>query len=99
MPAAALLWYCGKPRRRGRSSTTILRSAAAVLHPPRGYFFPAAQGLRGPRGSLIRMAPRAAVRNLQSLAFSRGNKPERVRPHVDVGNGLLDLRQDRKSVV
>ena len=38
------------------------------------------------------MAPLASVGNLQPLALRGSNEPERMRPDVDVRDGLLDRR-------
>src|SRR5450755_947922 len=94
MPRAVSPWCCVRPRPAGRSSTIIRVSGLpdGLLNAPWRHGFPAAQLLRGPGGSLVGVATLATARDLQALAFRRGDETKRVGAHIDVGNGLLDRR-------
>ena len=61
-----------------------------VRHTPRRFVLPLLQRTRSPSGVFIRVARIAGIRHLQPIGFRGRDEPERVAPHIHVGDGLLD---------
>ena len=72
-------------RNTARATTSLCRS-------PWRYPRPSPQCLGGPFVRPVRVTTGARIRNLELIAHRRSDELERVAAHVDVGDGLLDLR-------
>ena len=59
---------------------------------PRGELRPCLERILGPLDGFIGVAGVAGIGNLQGFRGLRRNEFERMAAHIDISNGLLDLR-------
>ena len=67
-------------------------AAKTLVHPPRGHPSPALHRLPRPLRCLIGMATGARIRNFVLIRHFGRDEFKRVASHIDIRDGLLDLR-------